>query len=110
MGNQSSKEVQLDTSVTFRETSLLGSYDDIYTTKYTCTDKCDFSGALSDISQKYPELSSIVQGIDHHQDIIHAKQVKNIILHDQRDNLVVLQHQTPEEHKFNAFVNVHSFK
>ena len=90
MGNQSSKEIQLDTSVTFRETSLFGSYDNVYTTKYTCTDRCDFSGALSDIGQKYPELSSIVKCIDHNQDTVHTKHVKNIIFHDQTDNLVVL--------------------
>lgn len=110
MGNRLTREGQLDTSVTLRETSLFGSYDNVYTTKYTCTDgKCDLSGALSDISQKYPELTTIVQCIDHNQDTVFAKQVKNIILHDKTDNLVVLHHETPEQHKFNAFVNVHSF-
>lgn len=111
MGIQSTKEVQLDQSVTFGETSLFGFYHDVYTTKYTCNDDiCNFSVALSDIGQKFPQLSSIVQCIDHNQDIVHARQVKNIILHDKTNNLLVLQQETPEPYKFNAFVNVHSFK
>jgi hypothetical protein len=53
------------------------------------------------------QLQSMVKQIAEYQDVVHASQVKNIILHDAMDHLVVFHHETDEEHNFNAFVNVY---
>lgn len=112
MGNQLFRSYSgLEPSLTLRENSVFGSYDDTYTAKYFCVDgKCNFESALFDIAQKYPELSPIVKQIDENQDTVCANQVKNIILHDIFHHIVVLHHETAENHKLNAFINVNFFK
>lgn len=102
---------KLELATTLHENSVYGSYDNVYTTKYSCTDdKCNFDVALSDIGNKYPQFQSMVKEVAKHQDVVSAPQVKNIILHDAMDHIIVLHHDGGEQHKYNAFVNVNCFK
>lgn len=97
---------KLEIMTTFIKNSSFVS-NDLYTTKYSCTEnKCNFELALIDIGKKYPQYQSMVKQIAEHQDIVSAHKVKNIVLHDDMDHLVVLHHDGGEQHEYNAYVRV----
>lgn len=112
MGIYASKQSCIDEmAITYHENSVFGSDDDAFTTSYKCTDgRCNFDTALAEIKMKYPQLANVVNAIDLDQDKIQASQVKNIIMHDAKNNLAILHHDTTEPHKLNVCINVNCLK